>query len=284
MKERLLLLFFVLSFNLMFSQNFADQKNAIQLENKSEYILPQLYGPGDEKNEIASLQCYKGKFIETNSAWFIWKVTKSGSLGFTLTPFDEMDDLDFVVYKIDAENFSEIKTEVRCMASGENLYSIDNINNSCLGETGLKTTSSDVIEQKGCNTQDDNFLKVLNVKAGENYLLFVNNFSSSSGFKLSWDGSADIGKLEGLDLSLNIFPNPVIKNCWVKIKSPTNSISQIRICGMLGNVVFERQIPLHKGIQKIELDLNGLTSGSYILELRTQDFIKSKSFVLTSKN
>jgi gliding motility-associated-like protein len=76
------------------------------------------------------------------------------------------------------------------MASGENVGQPLANWVACTGATGLSLTSTDLSEQPGCQTNDDNFVAALNMVSGKTYALVVNNFSNSgNGFSVTWGGS-----------------------------------------------------------------------------------------------
>jgi len=60
-----------------------------------------------------------------------------------------------------------------------------------MGPTGLNASSTDIDHGAGCpGTDEDNFLRFMDVQAGNTYALVVNNFTSSgNGFQVDWGGT-----------------------------------------------------------------------------------------------
>ncbi|MCF8298448.1 MAG: T9SS type A sorting domain-containing protein [Saprospiraceae bacterium] len=123
---------------------------------------------------------------ERNSAWYTWEAANNGILTFTIMPNFPDDDIDFVVYELingDCNN----KKILRCEASG---------GYGCHGATGLNMTSTDTVENAGCLSPNDNFVKYLTLETGKTYALLVNNWTMSNvgfnnGFNLIFGGNAE---------------------------------------------------------------------------------------------
>ena len=118
-----------------------------------------------------------------------------------MNPLKEADDLDFVVYKVNGDPLGCDLEIVRCMATGISpgncaLYP------NCCGSTGLMAGETDFAEFAGCAPDRNNFLAPLEMKAGEAYVLLVNNYTSQNqGFDFIMGGSAELkGLLVGLDI------------------------------------------------------------------------------------
>lgn len=177
----------------------SDCADGVVLCDKSSFIVQSLTGVGRNSNEIEPGNCMEDEF---QSAWYKWTCDEPGTLTFTLTPnnyIDEntvSDDLDFSLYELpaglaDCNN----KTLVRCMASGANG---DGRGNTlplaqwagCNGPTGLMDGDRDIVENPGCQPGNNNFLAPLNMEAGKSYVLIVNNFSRSGlGFQVDFGGT-----------------------------------------------------------------------------------------------
>lgn len=108
--------------------------------------------------------------IESNSAWYRFKTGESGQLGINIG-FDVLEDWDFALYRTD--DCSNLGDPVRC-----NYFDNSDDNNfTGFGEdpTGVE------------NFQYDEYLQV---QPGEEYYLFINNFSNNnSGFSIHFSGS-----------------------------------------------------------------------------------------------
>jgi len=184
----------------------SDCKEGVVLCDKSSFIVQQLNSAGDDRNEIEPGNCMYNEAnpssSEKGSTWYKWICDKSGSLTFTLTPNDYINnskvtvDLDFAIYELPKgiDDCSE-KVLLRCMASGAN---VDNNKQvlplsewaSCNGKTGLRNTESDLSESPGCTGNSNNFISPLDMQSGKAYVLIVNNYSNNGiGFKIDFGGS-----------------------------------------------------------------------------------------------
>ncbi len=165
-------------------------KSAI-LCDKSPFVVQNIVGFGQDPSELDDATCFVGGIPgnnETNSTWYSWTCSKSGTLEFTLTPSNPTDDLDFVLYELPngLANCTG-KNLVRCMAAGD-----FNFPSPCMGPTGLKAGSSDLSETSGCGSGKDNFIKPLDMEAGKSYALGVNNFTSTgNGFNIEFGGTGE---------------------------------------------------------------------------------------------
>ncbi|MFT6147492.1 MAG: gliding motility-associated-like protein [Saprospiraceae bacterium] len=156
--------------------------------DKSAFTVPALVGVGTLTNEINPMSCMGQEYA---SAWYKWICDAPGTLSFTLTPNNPDDDLDFMVFELPGGlNDCANKTELRCMASGENVGQPLANWVACTGGTGLSLTSTDLTETPGCAATDDNFVAALNMISGKSYALVANNFSNSgNGFSVTWGGT-----------------------------------------------------------------------------------------------
>ncbi len=159
---------------------------------KESFTIPTITGAGLDSDELAN-SCLGGLggSSESNSTWFSWTCSESGTLTFTLTPTNPSDDLDFVVYELpNGLDDCTVKIEQRCMAAGDFDFP-----SPCMGPTGLNLTSTDVSEPPGCGGGNDNWVKALDMVAGTSYALAINNFTSTgNGFSIDWGGT---GEFEG---------------------------------------------------------------------------------------
>ena len=159
--------------------------------DKSSFVVQQVSGAGLDPDEAAGT-CLGGlgSTSESNSTWFTWICETTGTLEFTLSPTFPSDDLDFVVYELpNGIGDCSGKIDLRCMASGS-----FNFPSPCMGPTGLDGTSTDIVENSGCQNPapQDNFLAAVNMEAGKSYALLVNNFTSTgNGFEIEFGGSGE---------------------------------------------------------------------------------------------
>ncbi len=190
----------------------SDCEPGVLLCDKTPFIVPFLETAGNVLNEIVSdgLPCGAGtggncEYDEFQSAWYKWICDDPGSLTFTLTPLNPVDDLDFWVYELpNGVDDCSGKTPLLCMASGaiQNAPSADWIR--CHGPTGLRSGEADDHENCGCDGGDNNFIRPLQMEAGKAYALIVMNFSNSDdGFAVTFGGT---GTFVGPDIDFIIDP------------------------------------------------------------------------------
>lgn len=144
-------------------------------------------GPGNDPNEWDDADCLIGFPGEFNSTWFVFTAATDGTLEFTITPNIISDDLDFLVYRLpNGPGDCTGKILERCEVAG------DYGPGPCYGATGLNATSTDISEPPGCLQGQDNFLRYMDIMAGETYALAVNNFTSTgNGFTIDWGGTVE---------------------------------------------------------------------------------------------
>lgn len=177
---------------------------AVVLCDKSPFSIESLTGHGQFSDEAddSCLDTFNGSDdgnSENRSAWYTWQCKESGTLTFDLIPNNTInpeEDLDFALYQLPngVQDCSD-KILLRCMASGETIGASGNQNAPCFGATGLSTTANDDVEERGCSNGDDNYVRALDMIAGESYALIVNNFTPSGfGFNIAFGGT---GTFEG---------------------------------------------------------------------------------------
>lgn len=156
--------------------------------DKSPFTVQQVVGNGSDPDEAEGTCLSIVPPSETNSAWFTWTCATAGTLTFILTPTNETDDLDFVVYELpNGIHLCDNKNDLRCMASGDFNYP-----SICMGPTGLADFAGDISEPAGCAqaVPQDNFVSPINMMAGKTYALLVNNFTSTgNGFSIEFGGT-----------------------------------------------------------------------------------------------
>jgi uncharacterized repeat protein (TIGR01451 family) len=199
---------FIFLFFASYSQN-GDCVSAIEICKKDTLQINNINGVGNNKNEIltADASCFginTGTSLEYNSVWIKWRVAKGGSLNFIIMPDYLDDDIDFIVFKL-TDNDCAKKKNVRCMATGSEP-------NKCalLGATGLSENETDIAEFSGCSSNQNNFLASLDMVEGENYALWINNFTSNKGVRVSFCGTALLG-CELPNVGVKCLVNPQIK-------------------------------------------------------------------------
>lgn len=277
-------------------ENHSDAINAIVLCNTDILMVDSLYNGGINLEEVLSSSGYDGYYPESNSIWLKWRVLSSGSLGFTMYPYDELDDLDFVLYRLNAslEDVSN-KEEIRVMISGSQMDADTFSEHRCLGSTGIRSESIDYSETPGCSDFSDNFLKEIDALEGENYLLFVNNYKSSKGFFIEFTGSsvfdhtleqcrtsldAEISQVNHLNITLSDpIPNPAIDQVYFNIYTPNYVEGHYEIYNANGNALARETLKLSSGENKISINLSRLQSGPHWVRFVLQDTILVSKFI-----
>lgn len=169
----------------------ADCDGAVKLCDKTVVSVAGLSGGGKNNKEIETSSCFKNPNnasdipLESNSSWFKWTCAKAGTLTFDITPIDPTNDLDFILYELAGTSTNACGTRniLRCTAS-----SCPPVN----GAVGIRMSSTDINEPMNCdppNTGSDGYLKYVDMTVGKTYVLMVNNFSSASGFTITFGGS-----------------------------------------------------------------------------------------------
>ncbi|WP_405398874.1 T9SS type B sorting domain-containing protein [Maribacter sp. Asnod2-G09] len=145
------------------------------------------YGIDDFNGTFISGCIIGSSTIETNSAWYKFKIGEIGQLGFNIG-FDTSEDWDFALYK--TNDCSALGDPVRC-----NYF--DNDDGSSFIGVGEDPTGID-------NIQYDDWL---DVEPGEEYLLMINNFSNNNtGFSIQFSGNIFV-EFPNSALDCNIIDN-----------------------------------------------------------------------------
>jgi gliding motility-associated-like protein len=168
--------------------------------DKSPFYVESVTGPGEDPTEMNDAPClfFPGENVETNSSWFQWTAANTGTLVFTLSPANPLDDLDFVLYELPSGlGNCRQKRILRCMAAGAAPFEYPT---PCHGPTGLNFEELDISEPPGCSQGQNNFLRFVILQEGRSYALAINNFTAAgNGFNIEFGGSADF---KGPDLEI----------------------------------------------------------------------------------
>jgi len=296
------MLILLCSLALTAQDNFADCSNAITACDMTTYTVESFIGSGVELGEVGTTSCYGKAFPESNSAWFQWTIKQGGSIAFALRPTEETDDLDFVLFKAgDQAGDCTNKQPIRCMASGINYGLSEKESAKCMGSTGLRSSAVDIEEEAGCFGDDDNFLQPLQGNIGETYYLFINNMTSDNGFTIEFSGSAKLEKPDkgcpDATISTDViavstkpeqlgvgqaFPNPSSnETIYLNLESKINTVTNVAVFDYTGNTVLELpNYTVNQGIQTMEISTANFATGSYLIELRVNDEIFTRKFVI----
>ncbi|MEZ4995584.1 MAG: gliding motility-associated C-terminal domain-containing protein [Saprospiraceae bacterium] len=133
---------------------------------------------------------------EQNSIWYVFTVDNDGKFGFLLTPNDLSDDYDWALFNITNASCAEVLTNADLLISCNSAGS-----GSCDGVTGATGDSQYHYQGSNCDnfpptlyTGYTPFNDLIDVVAGNTYVLLINNFSgSTNGYTLDFGLSGDIG-------------------------------------------------------------------------------------------
>lgn len=169
---RFIILFFLFS-NLTIAQISPDCSTAIPICNNTPVNSgTNSFGVDDFAgvSESGCLERTASGSIESNSAWYRFRTSATGQLGFNISTATD-EDWDFALYKTD--DCSNLGDPLRCnfLDNGDQ--------NSFLGVGEDPTGATD-------NIQYEDWLSVM---PGEEYYLLINNFSNvNSGFSIQFSG------------------------------------------------------------------------------------------------
>ena len=193
----------------------SDCPQASILCDKSSFVVQKVTGAGQDIKELNDASCFfngsPGNY-ETNSTWFVWTCSQSGTLEFTLTPLNVADDLDFVLYRLpNGIGNCQGREIVRCNAAGD-----DHFPSPCMGPTGLQAGDSDISEDAGCQDQGDNaWIAPYDMVAGQSYALVINNYTSTkSGFNVEFGGT---GLFVGPEAEFTTVPSAICLGDSIKV-------------------------------------------------------------------
>lgn len=129
-------------------------------------------GPGTDATE-GCVDCVTG---ENYSNWYTFLIQTTGTLELTIAPNSGTADFDFAIYG-PASSCATMGAPIRCSyAAGT-------------GNTGTQVGAGDTSE----DVFGDGFVDPINVVAGEQYYLMVNNWTAGGlGFDLNWSGTASL--------------------------------------------------------------------------------------------
>ena len=90
--------------------------------------------------------------------------------------------------------------------------------------------------------------------------------------------SSSTGCLDSLSKPIKIYPNPANDKITVSFDRPVNEKVRIQIINTSGMTIFSSGVTPKGKI--VELDVSGLASGIYIVNIRTKDFITNKKVII----
>ena len=257
------------------SDKIEDCQNAYKICELQDYHVTELSKSENQEN----LGLTHSNMKETYSYWYEFEVKQAGLLEFTIVPDMNEDDIDFVLYE--SEMACNNKKPLRIMTTGNTIGKKESI--SCIGNTGLRKLSKDTAEGDGCNYPDDNYLKPALLNEGYTYFLLVNNYNSSEGFTILFEGDKSLElsntcnsttSNDSSKLSVNIFPNPTTDYLKVRSDNVIRDMN-LKVFDMSGKL-------FHTNVQKnfsgsMEIEVSEYTSGQYYVKIEsgTNSFLRS---------
>jgi len=184
--KHLIFLIFLITTSGVFSQEPNDCGNATVICGSINFTYTPT-GPGnDDFATNPNPPCLPLGNVESQSVWLEITIDNPGLLEFVIKPNNGFDDYDWAIYGPNA-SCNTLVNPVRCSSTqflGD-------------GSTGLGNGTTDTSEGPGTG---DGFLAPLPVNNGERYLIFINNWSStSSGFDLDFGGTATFNESPTID-------------------------------------------------------------------------------------
>lgn len=281
--------FIVLSTSLVSQTSipFQDCKNAFPICELKTYHFGQMQGGGTVSESPTKSACFDQNFKETNSFWLKWKADNAGTLTFVINPNQDEDDFDFILFKRSKNDCNALE-EVRCMAAGESIGDEDaQLNERCKGRTGLSFSSVDEFESQGCKFSSDNFLKMLHVEKGEEYVLLVNNYVSQQGYSITFEGNTAFQKYNDCEILsineplmiVNLYPNPAINSVNIEFLAQKDENMEVDIMDITGKNYHHFDILPEIGKNKNTFLLTEMAQGSYLLRIRQGKFTTVRQFI-----
>lgn len=263
-----------------FSQQHKDCDDPLMLCGPSPFRIETSFGSGIEDSQVSN-SCV---MIEFSSIWIEINIMTAGDLVFEITPDDIMVDLDFIVFKIE-DNDCESKSIIRCMASGITGGATMEENMPCLGATGLAFGETDVTENPGCTTGDNNFLAPLEAEEGDQYMIMISDFSESlQGYQINFSGTAtidcittssdDISKIDQAPL----FSSSTIEDQLLVTTHSFDGQAKLQIYSLNGTTLFNQNIQENESVLVNNLTLGGM----YLIVLNTNKSIVSEKVILVN--
>ena len=269
-------LFFITLIFFLFNQSIVAQRKdcTSSLNIESKILLNIIIGNGFGIEEIQGQVCGNDlpDVQEIQSYWITWTAYTPGTFTFDISPDDPSANIDFIVYKL--EDGCNQKTPIRCMLSSYD----NNSTGICAGDTGLSINSTDDVELIGCQGNDDNYLRALELEANESYALVINNVSQTlQSIDVTFCGEALLGPQDFIcslttntntssitSPSVQLFPNPVADKLFLKSELAINSISIYRLSG-------ERLATFNDYQGPLDLSSLGLVTGLYLVTIETEE-------------
>jgi len=158
--------------------------------DKTTFTVQTVSGGGVDSDEAAGT-CLGGLpgDSENQSTWFSWTAANNGSLGFIISPLLE-DDIDWVLFELpDGIDNGDSRIAIRCNAA---YGGSDPGIRSCGSLTGMNDSSTDLMEDGGCEPGEDGFVRSVDMIDGTSYALLINNWDETgAGFEIEFTGPGE---------------------------------------------------------------------------------------------
>ncbi len=121
--------------------------------------------------------------------------------------------------------------------------------------------------------------QVQQLQQGMHYSFTVTNDAASQGdnrFELNMSGTTGIANVSATtEMKVDMFPNPVTDNATVTFEAPQKGTTTLTITNLVGQQVYINQLGVQQS-GKVNLSLNTLASGIYMVTLKCGDFSVTK--------
>lgn len=277
------------SYKLIAQNNTNSCSTPIILCNTSPIQVDQI--PTTEQSSDYFPTCFsETEPVLDHSIWLKWKILSEGDLSFTIVPFSEHDDIDFVLYKSIDGTCGQMNM-LRCMRSGPDLGTAQDSTYHCVGATGLSGYQlSSNQTSRGC--EQSNFLNAVETTEGETYYLLITNYHSNAGFLLEFNGNIQfdpsIGGCETGSLSQpksprnviihSTYPNPVEEYLHVSLTSLTNTSSYFQIISSKGELIQSIGLEISVGTSEYIVPASNLPQGVYFIKIHTPEYTAIERF------
>ena len=154
----------------IYSQELKHIKNATDCKNAIEISTISKFGPTNPPKELKVKSTDNPFERSQHPTWYKFKIVKDGVLLFDIIPINPNDNYDFLLYKINSENYCQNIKSGKNEAIRSNLARADI---ALQGKTGLSITGKPECYSKG-----------IDVKKGEHYILVLNNMYKGKGHTL----------------------------------------------------------------------------------------------------
>ncbi|RLD65525.1 MAG: hypothetical protein DRI95_08545, partial [Bacteroidetes bacterium] len=160
-KSVLIIILVVFSGISIYSQELKNIKNATDCNNAIEVSTISKFGPTNPPKEL-KVKSTNNPFERSQyPTWYKFKIVKDGVLLFDIIPINPNDNYDFLLYKINNENYCQDIKSGKNDAIRSNFARADI---ALQGKTGLSITGKPECYSNG-----------IDVQKGEQYVLVLNN-------------------------------------------------------------------------------------------------------------